>query len=140
MNLLFESTGQLYHLINDINYINHRNNVIFDMFRNVNQDNIDSIITQMHMDNSKIYLRYEETGEIIDPETPENNRTVPTTALVGVPVGVPRGYPAVVPIGKHTHNIKAVIDELSMKINRDAPQTLADRNNFERMLNNTENI
>ena len=27
-----------------------------------------------------------------------------------------------------------------MKINRDVPQTLADRNNFERMLNNTENL
>ena len=59
MNLLFESTGQLYHLINDINYIDHRNNVIIDMFKNVNQDNIDSIITQIPMDTSKIYLRYE---------------------------------------------------------------------------------
>ena len=39
------------------------------MFKNVNQDNIDSIITQIHMDNSKIYLRYEQTGEIIEPET-----------------------------------------------------------------------
>ena len=65
---MFESTGRLYHLINDINYINHRNNVIIDMFKNVNQDNIDSIITQIHMDNSKIYLRCEETGEIIDPK------------------------------------------------------------------------
>ena len=27
-----------------------------------------------------------------------------------------------------------------MKINRDVPQTLADKNNFERMLNNTENL
>ena len=140
MNLLFETTGQLYHLINDINYINNRNNVTIDMFKKVNQDNIDSIITQMHMDNSNIYLRYEQTGEIIEPETPENNRTVPTTAPTGISVGVPRGYPAVAPRGEHTHNIKAAIDELRMKINRDVPQTLADRNNFERMLNNTENL
>ena len=49
----------------------------------MNQDNIDSIITQIHMDNSKIYLRFEQTGEIIEPEPPENNRTVPTTAPIG---------------------------------------------------------
>ena len=54
------------------------------------------------MDTSNIYLHYEQTGKIIEPETPENNRTVPTTAPIGVPVGVPRGFPAVAPISKHT--------------------------------------
>ena len=110
MSMLFKATGRLYHLINDIEYMDHRNNVIFDMFKNVNRTNVESIINKIYMDNSKIYLHYEQTGEIIEPETPENNRTVPTTAPIGVPVGVPRGYPAVAPIGKHTHNIKDAID------------------------------
>ena len=97
---MFESTGRLYHLINDIYYINHRSNVIIDMFKNVNQDSIDSIITDLHMENSRIYLYYEQTGEILKPESPGNKITVSTTST-----GVPRGYPAVAPIGKHTHII-----------------------------------
>ena len=64
----------------EVNYINHRNNAIIDMFKNANSDNLDSIITQIHMGNSKIYLRFEQTGEIIEPETHENKRTVPTAS------------------------------------------------------------
>ena len=132
MNAMFESTGHLYYLINDVDL---RNNDIVDMFKNASKYNFDSIITETHMEDSKIYLHFEQEGEIIEPKTSENKKQYQQQHQQVFHEDIQWLH-----IGKHTHNIKAAIHELIMKINRDVPQTSADKNNFEIMLNNTENL
>ena len=73
---MFESIGHLYYLINDVDL---RNNDIVDMFRNASKYNFDSIITETHMEDSKIYLHFEQAGKMVEPKTSENKKTVPTT-------------------------------------------------------------